>query len=132
MNYNYLEAMVEDITEWMEDNYFNISEYTDLEEAHEYLHDELWDEDDITGNGEMGYAARVDYENYLCHNWDALIDAIENFGVDTNTIITILQKRDVNIILQWCDTLIRLNTLDMAIETALDDWVNKEALKKDV
>ena len=40
--------------------------------------------------------------------------------------MALLQKRDVNVVLQWCDTLIRLNTLDMAIATALDDWVNKE------
>ena len=126
MNYNYLKAMVEDITEWMNDNYFDISEYSDLEEAHEYLHDELWDDNDITGNGIDGYATRLDYENYLSHNWDALIDAIENFGVDSNTMIALLQKRDVNIILQWCDTLIRLNTLDIAIDIALDNWINKE------
>ena len=93
MNYNYLEAMVEDITEWMEYNNFDLSEYSDLEEAHEYLHDELWYDDDITGNGEMGYAAKVDYENYLCHNWDALIDAIEVFCVDADTIMTLLQKK---------------------------------------
>ena len=126
MNYNYLEAMVEDITEWMEYNHFDLSDYADLEEAHEYLHDELWDDDDITGNGEMGYATKIDYENYLCHNWDALIDAIEEFYVDTNIIINLLQKKDVTLILQWCDSLIRLNTLDMAIDTALDDWINKE------
>lgn len=126
MHYNYLEAMVEDITEWMEYNNFDLSEYTDLEEAHEYLHDELWDEDDITGNGEKGYATKVDYENYLCHNWDALIEAIEDFCVDMNNIINLLEKKDVTLILQWCDSLIRLNTLDMAIETALEDWVNKE------
>lgn len=126
MHYNYLEAMVEDITEWMKYNHFDLSEYIDLEEAHEYLHDELWDDDDITGNGEMGYATKVDYENYLCHNWDSLINAIEDFCVDADTIMALLQKRDVNIILQWCDSLIRLNTLDMAIATALDNWINKE------
>lgn len=126
MNYNYLEAMVEDITEWMEYNDFDLSEYTDIDEAHEYLHDELWDEDDVTGNGEMGYATKVDYENYLCHNWDALIDAVENFCIDANEIINLLEKHNVVAILQYCDTLIRLDTLDMAIETALEDWVNKE------
>ena len=126
MSYNYLEAMVEDITEWMEYNNFDLSEYTDLEEAHEYLHDELWGEDDVTGNGEMGYATKVDYENYLCHNWDALIDAVENFCIDANEIINLLEKHNVVAILQYCDTLIRLNTLDMAIETALEDWSNKE------
>lgn len=126
MNYNYLEAMVEDITEWMEYNNFDLSEYTDIDEAHEYLHDELWDEDDVTGNGEMGYATKVDYENYLCHNWDALIDAVENFCIDANEIINLLEKHNVVAILQYCDTLIRLNTLDMAIDAALEDWSNKE------
>lgn len=126
MNYNYLEAMVEDIIEWMEYNNFDLSEYTDIDEAHEYLLDELWDEDDVTGNGEMGYATKVDYENYLCHNWDALIDAVENFCIDANEIINLLEKHNVVAILQYCDTLIRLDTLDMAIETALEDWVNKE------
>lgn len=126
MNYNYLEAMIEDITEWMEYNNFDLSEYTDIDEAHEYLHDELWDEDDVTGNGEMGYATKVDYENYLCHNWDALIDAVENFCIDANEIINLLEKHNVVAILQYCDTLIRLNTLDMAIDIALEDWSNKE------
>lgn len=126
MNYNYLEAMVEDITEWMEYNNFDLSEYTDIDEAHEYLYDELWGEDDITGNGEMGYATKVDYENYLCHNWDALIDAVENFCIDANEIINLLEKHNVVAILQYCDILIRLNTLDMAIDTALEDWSNKE------
>lgn len=126
MNYNYLEAMIEDITEWMEYNNFDLSEYTDIDEAHEYLHDELWDEDDVTGNGEMGYATKVDYENYLCHNWDALIDAVENFCIDANEIINLLEKHNVVAILQYCDTLIRLDTLDVAIETALEDWANKE------
>lgn len=126
MNYNYLEAMVEDITEWMEYNNFDLSEYTDIDEAHEYLHDELCDEDDVTGNGEMGYATKVDYENYLCHNWDALIDAVENFCIDANEIINLLEKHNVVAILQYCDTLIRLNTLDMAIDIALEDWINKE------
>ena len=126
MNYNYLEAMAEDITEWMENNNFDLSEYTDLEEAHEYLHDELWDEDDVTGNGELGYAAKVDYENYLCYNWDAFFEAIKNFYVDMNDIIEIFNKGDSTEFLKYCDTLIRLDTLDMAIETALDNWVNKE------
>lgn len=132
MHYNYLEAMVEDIKEWMKYNHFDISEYTDLEEAQEYLHDTLWDEDDITGNGAMGYAARADYENFLCHNWDALIEAIADFYVNMNDIITILETKDITFILRWCDSLIRLNTLDMAIATALDVWVNKEQPKEDV
>lgn len=128
MNYNYLEAMIEDIKEWMEYNNFDLSEYTDLEEAHEYLHDELWDNDDITGNGPMGYATRVDYENYLAHNWDELIAAIENFCLDMNDIINVLEKKDVTYILCYCDSLIRLNLLDAAIDVVLDDINNFEGI----
>ena len=43
-----------------------------------------------------------------------------------NDIIEIFEKGDSTEFLKYCDTLIRLNTLDMAIETALEDWGNKE------
>ena len=102
---------------------FDISKYTDLEEACEYLYDELWGEDDITGNGEKGYATKVDYEKYLCHNWDALIDAIENFDIGADQIIEVLKKNNVEAILEYCDTLIRLNTLGIAITIALNNLV---------
>lgn len=124
MNYNYLEAMIEDIKEWMRDNDFDLNDYEDLDDAHEYLYDALWAEDSITGNGPMGYAKRQDYEDYLSHNWDELINAIDNFYVTMDGIISILEKRDVGYILQWCDSLIRLNLLPEAISAVLDDMNN--------
>ena len=124
MNYNYLEAIVEDIKEWMRDNDFDLNDYEDLDDAREYLYDALWDEDSITGNGPMGYAKRKDYEDYLSHNWDELINAIDNFYVVMDDVINILEKRDVGYILQWCDSLIRLNLLSEAISAVLDDMNN--------
>lgn len=132
MNYNYLEAMVEDITEWMYNNNFNLNDYESFDEAREYLNDLFWDDDDIIGNGPLGYGTKGDYESYLCHNWDAFFEAIENLYVDMNDIIEIFEKGDSTEFLKYCDTLIRLNTLDMAIETALEDWGNKENKKDNV
>lgn len=124
MNYNYLEAIIEDIKEWMRYNDFDLNDYENLDDAREYLHDTLWAEDSVTGNGFMGYAKRKDYEDYLSHNWDELINAIDSFYVAMDDIINILEKRDVEYILQWCDSLIRLNLLPEAISAVLDDINN--------
>lgn len=132
MHYNYLKEMVEDITEWMYNNDFNLNNYESFDEAREYLTDLFWDNDDITGNGPLGYGTKIDYESYLCHNWDAFFEAIENLYIDMNDIIEIFNKGDSTEFLKYCDTLIRINTLDMAIETALEDWVNNKQEKEDV
>ena len=124
MKYDYLQAIIEDIKEWMRDNDFDLNDYEDLDEAHEYLHDALWAEDSVTGNGFMGYAKRKDYGDYLSHNGDKLINAIDFFYVTMDDVINILEKRDVEYILQWCDSLIRLNLLDTAISAVLDDINN--------
>jgi len=124
MKYDYLQALIYDIKEWMRDNDFDLNDYEDLDDAREYLYDTLWAEDSITGNGPMGYAKRQDYEDYLSHNWDELINAIDSFYVTMDGIINILEKRNVEYILQWCDSLIRLNLLPEAISAVLDDINN--------
>lgn len=132
MNYNYLEAMVEDITEWMYNNDFSLDNYENFDEAYEDLSDSFWTNDDITGNGPLGYGTKSDYESYLCHNWDAFFAAIENLYVDMNDIFEIFEKGDSTEFLKYCDTLIRLDTLDTAIKIALENWVNKEKENEDV
>ena len=128
MNYDYLTAMVADILEWIRYNEFNINDYDNVDDAAEEIYDMVWDEDAVTGNGAYGYAKRIDYENYLCHNWDLLIAAIQDFCVDMNDIINLLEKQDVTAILQYCDTLIRLNLLSEAIAMALDKINNKKGI----
>lgn len=117
MHYNYLEAMVEDITDWMKCDNFDLSEYSDLEEAHEYLHDELWDDDSITGNGGKWYASIEKCELYLCGNWILIFEAINDFCTDMNDA---LKKYGKNLP-QFLDCLVRLNLLDEAIEKVLGD-----------
>ena len=126
MKYDYLQALIYDIKEWMRNNDFDLNDYEDMDDACEYLLDTLWVEDSVTGNGEMGYAKRQDYEDYLSHNWDELINAIDSFCVTTNDIVNILKKRDVEYILQWCDSTIRLNLLPEAISRALNDIDNEK------
>ena len=54
MKYNYLEAVKEDIKNYLLDN---ISEYdtSDLDDFKETLYEYLWDEDSVTGNASGSY-----------------------------------------------------------------------------
>ena len=47
--YNYLKAMKEDVLEYI-NNEINLSDYEDLDELEQFLNDELWTVDSVTGN----------------------------------------------------------------------------------
>ena len=115
MKYDYLTALEADIKTWIIDNYFDISEYSDNEDAHEFLHDELWDDNSITGNGGNWYDSAAKCEEYLCGNWDLVLSAIDNFCIDTNDAI----KKYKNKIPCFLDCLVRLDLLDAAIENVI-------------
>lgn len=115
-NYNYLEAMIEDVKEYLrneaeydqEDLFYNRSY---LEEK---LHDELWCNDSVTGNASGSYTFSTwKAEEYLCHNYDELADACEEFGQDIGEAV----KRGA----EFCDVTIRCYLLGRAISEALDE-----------
>ena len=124
MKYNYLTALEEDIMDWCNYEHFHFSDYEDIEEAHEYLHDELWEDNSITGNGGDWYASTEQCEEYLCGNWNLVIQAIDNFYID-NAIIDDFEKYKKNFP-QFLDCLVRLDLLDVAIENIVEDLVQKE------
>ena len=114
--YNYLEAMIEDVKEYLrneaeydqEDLFYNRSY---LEEK---LHDELWCNDSVTGNASGSYTFSTwKAEEYLCHNYDELADACEEFGQDIGEAV----KRGA----EFCDVTIRCYLLGRAISEALDE-----------
>lgn len=47
--YNYLEAVKEDVKEYIEEN-IDLSEFGDIEELKEKLNEDLWINDSVTGN----------------------------------------------------------------------------------
>lgn len=52
--YNYLEAMKQNLKEYIEEN-INVSDYETKEELEEYLNDTLFTEDSVTGNASGSY-----------------------------------------------------------------------------
>lgn len=55
MSYNYMNAMAEDIRDYITEN-INREDYTeDRDGLEEYLNDTLWTEDSVTGNASGSY-----------------------------------------------------------------------------
>ena len=85
-NYNYYEAIKNDILDYINEN-IDFSEYEDLEELEQYLNDELFTEDSVTGNASGSYTFNSYVaQEYVCDNMDLLQQACEEFGTSAETI----------------------------------------------
>lgn len=114
--YNYLEAMVEDIKDYIRDNFAEweiADKLADRDEWEEELNDDLWTVDSVTGNASGSYTfSTYRAEEYICHNLDLLAEAAEEFcsGID-------LLKDGA----EACDVTIRCYLLNQAIREALNE-----------
>lgn len=111
--YDYREHITDDIREYIRDN-VDLNEWKgrrdDLEEE---LRDDLWTADSVTGNASGSYYFNAwKAEEALCHNWDLLADALEEFGSDTD----ILRRGP-----EACDVIIRCYLLDECLSEVLDE-----------
>lgn len=114
-NYNYKKAVKDDIKNYINEN-INLADYADKEELQEYLHDTLWTEDSVTGNGSGSYTCNTyEAENNIAHNWDLLNEALEEFG---QTDINILEKGA-----EWADVTIRCYLLSECIAAAIEEVI---------
>ena len=119
--YNYLEAIKADVRAYIEEE-INMDDFSgpaedreDLrQELEEKLNDDLWIADSVTGNASGSYYCNAwKAEEALCHNWDRLAEALEEFGGDFGEAV----KRGA----EYCDVTIRCYLLGQAIAAVLDD-----------
>lgn len=116
-NYNYMEAMKEDIKDYINAE-ITLSDFSDRDELETHLYDTLFVHDSVTGNASGSYTFNAyQAEEYICHNLDLLQDALEEFG---ETDINILEKGA-----EWCDVTIRCYLLGQAIAEVLEDMENE-------
>ena len=117
IEYNYLEAVTADVLDY-------IREEIDLDEwkgnadgLAEHLNDELWVCDSVTGNASGSYYCNAwKAEEALCHNWDLLAEAIDEFGGCTD----VLRQGP-----EACDVTIRCYLLGQAIAEALEELADE-------
>lgn len=111
MIYNYLQAVEDDVRQYINDNIV-IDEDTDRDELEEQLREDLWTEDSVTGNASGSYTFNTyTAEEYLAHNLGLLADALEEFGGDFDL------RRGA----EYFDVTIRCYLLADAISNVLDE-----------
>lgn len=119
MAYNYLEAMVDDIKDYIDEN-IDLEEYDDRQELEEKLNDDLWAEDSVTGNGSGSYTfdRHKSYENVQGDPdaMDYIRDLVSEFGIDAETVAEKFLDEDY----EYWDVSIRCYLLGQAIGEALD------------
>lgn len=110
--YDYREAVKDDVLEYI-NNEINFEDFDTLEDLEEYLNDELWTVDSVTGNASGSYTfSTYEAEENLAHNWDLLAEALEEFGNEENPISKGAE---------WCDVTIRCYLLCECIAAALEE-----------
>lgn len=111
--YNYIEQVTTDAKEAILENMEHWN-FDDREELEEVAHDELWADDSVTGNGSGSYFCNAwKAEEALCHNWDLLAEACEEFKQDVGEAV----KQGA----ESCDVIIRCYLLGQAIAATLDE-----------
>ena len=114
--YDYMESMVEDIKEWIEDN-IDAADFDDRDALEEQLNDDLWADDGVTGNGSGSYTFnREKAKGYVIDNMDLVEEMADEFGVDNKTLGEKFKEQDW----EYFDVSIRCYLLGQAIGEALD------------
>lgn len=118
MGYNYREEMVKDIKNYIIDNYMEPQPNMTREEYEEILDDDLWDVDEITGNGGNYYADEDTCAGYIGYGMLDLIDLIEEWGYDFTSS---MKEEFHNAPARYIDCLIRTHLLYECVHKAIDE-----------
>lgn len=115
--YDYFAAVKEDVLNYINENNIVVTS-ENRDEVEQDLNDTLFTCDSVTGNASGSYTFNAwTAEEYLCHNWDLLGEALTELGCDMSYI-----ERGA----EACDVTIRCYLLGQAISEVLDEVETEE------
>ena len=115
--YDYLRAIKEDVLNYINENNIVVTS-ENRDEVEQDLNDTLFTCDSVTGNASGSYTFNAwTAEEYLCHNWDLLEEALTEFGCDMSYL-----ERGA----ESCDVTIRCYLLGQAISEVLNEVKTEE------
>ena len=115
--YDYLEAMVTDVMDYVTDD-VELNDFLDREELEQHLNDVLFIEDCVTGNTSGSYTFSSNQaKEYVLDNIYLLNDAIYEGFLDSDTVGEKFLEEDW----EYFDVNIRCFMLGKAISDALDE-----------
>lgn len=120
--YDYRQAVMDDIRDYIRENGIRAT-YDNRDDLENDLRDSLWTEDSVTGNASGSYTFNAwQAEEYLCHNYDLLCDAIREFGYEP------MDKLDSP---EVADVTIRCYLLGECLSSVLDELVEDDEEEDD-
>lgn len=109
--YDYFAAVKEDVLNYINENNIVVTS-ENRDEVEQDLNDTLFTCDSVTGNASGSYTFNAwTAEEYLCHNFELLGEALTDFGCDMNYL-----GRGA----EACDVIIRCYLLGQAISEVLN------------
>lgn len=126
--YDYLEQVTADVRDYVEQE-IDLTEWAgDRDGLEEKLNDDLWTCDSVTGNGSGSYTFnRVQAQIYVLDGMDELQEAVNQFGIDSETIGEKFLESDW----EYFDVTIRCYLLGQAIAAVLDDLEEDRAFEEE-
>ena len=86
MNYNYRIEMKQDILDYINSN-ITLEDWEFRSDLEDYLYNELWADDSITGNGGNYYSLEFICNNCLAYNLELIMEACEEFCIDMKVLL---------------------------------------------
>ena len=124
--YDYRRAITDDVKDWivndtdiMENGYISNDE-----EIYNWIYDEVFNNDSITGNGAYYYNTEEKCSEYLSDNFDLLYEAAHEFCIDDEINILINHYEDKSLA-RYFDCTIRCYLLMDCILTAIKELQEK-------
>lgn len=126
--YDYLENVTADVRDYVEQE-VDLSKWAgDRDGLEEKLNDDLWTCDSVTGNGSGSYTFnRVQAQIYVLDGMDELQEAVNEFGIDSETI----GEKFLESYWEYFDVTIRCYLLGQAIAAVLDDLEEDGAFEEE-
>ena len=123
MGYNYRRAMIDDIKKYITDNYMERQPWMTRDDYIETLNEELWDVDEITGNGAYYYGSEEECAGYIGYGIQELIETFDEYGYEFTQSMRDKMKHAPA---RYIDCLIRCHLLYECIEQAVTELEKEE------
>ena len=116
--YDYRKAMVEDIKNYVIDNYMEPAPDMTRDDYCETLNDELWAVDEVTGNGGNYYASEEECAAYVGYGLEEFVEARDEYGWEWTQS---MREQFKQAPARYIDCMIRTYLLGECIDKAVDE-----------
>lgn len=125
--YDYKRVITNEIKDYIM-NETDIPEESVTDETFDWLYDEVFDEDSITGNGFSYFDTEEKCAEYLSSNIDLLYEAATQYNPDDH-VMSLLAHYEEKDLARYFDCTIRCYLLSDCITMAIDELIKEGKIK---